>query len=591
MHSSFIGTSDNSKIINRENNIREESKGKDFAQRKYSQKKSNQLPFQERTYSPQPKKCSNPDIFDLEKELNNLSVLSEEPKKPVRTTPRSIPPASDLRPDSGKRQETRKRDKVLPAERNPRKKSTKTQPLPPPVQYSPLNENEVAENVNKLFQSRAKAEELQGSLKLKDLQICDRKAISQSLLELEDEIFAIERMLVAHGLLTSDPKCKVTPTNEGSNGSYYLFYEDRKIGVYKPRLKAAGALDSSTKNPSRKGIKPGTECLRERLADVANKVLSLSLPDYIPQIRDFGVPPTDIDAFTHDDFGSHHDVGSMQKFEKDCTSIQDLTTVEIEDSISLDQFLKAVVFDSILLNLDRHNGNLLLNKAKDLILIDHGACFPSVAGFGKDAKNTPEFEWIFFPQAKQILPPHWKEYIAQIDDKKLLQAFVAETESYNKKFPNSGMNLGVENLYMIAHSILLLKAWVIHGSSLSIKEFANGYLELGIPMALAKHSTTNEKTVYEIHEDPSKFKADKFCLDHELDQDQFYFEAKRVVVGGHFAKLMKENWTKVQATLKQSLRSPITFIDQYEAIKEKINSSITPNLFKTTLQRLQEIVL
>ncbi|KAM7270239.1 hypothetical protein ACFE04_029453 [Oxalis oulophora] len=68
------------------------------------------------------------------------------------------------------------------------------------------------------------------------------------------------------------------------------------------------------------------------------------------------------------------------------------------------------IFDVRLLNLDRHAGNILVQKQNcaELVPIDHGLCLP-------EWLDDPYFEWLHWPQALIPFSEHEIEYISNLD--------------------------------------------------------------------------------------------------------------------------------------------------------------------------------
>ncbi|MGL4348646.1 MAG: hypothetical protein ACRCSV_04235, partial [Chlamydiales bacterium] len=237
------------------------------------------------------------------------------------------------------------------------------------------------------------------------------------------------------------------------NGSYYVLdANNTKVGVYKPRLQAQGALDHlpGKITSQREGIPAGSEIFRENLSYFLCKKFNKMISKSRLPIRNFGIPKTKIKALESTIFGEHHQTGSLQKFKK---NYRKLTSIQEIKEIPQNEIIKTAIIDIIYLNTDRHLGNLLYSDTKkSLILIDHGSCFPEFKSL-----NRLRFIWTLSPYIQKSFPQKWIDFILNIDTKKLIRKIILEIEKHEADFPNQQMEISSEALFILICSIESLK--------------------------------------------------------------------------------------------------------------------------------------
>lgn len=100
-------------------------------------------------------------------------------------------------------------------------------------------------------------------------------------------------------------------------------------------------------------------------------------------------------------------IGSLQYFVPGCVEAADL----LPGSFAVDDVHRIAIFDIRTLNGDRHGGNVLVRRTGTgnpvLVPIDHSYICPS--GFA-----DPDFEWLYWPQAKIPFSGASLEYIARL---------------------------------------------------------------------------------------------------------------------------------------------------------------------------------
>lgn len=368
---------------------------------------------------------------------------------------------------------------------------------------------------------------------------------------------------LARELATEVPLAKMpVQTGNQTNGSWFIYNGCDLLGVYKPRLQAKGALDGPSGKPLRKGIPLGQEALREKLADVLNKTLRPLINMYI-SLSDFGVPQTTIEPFMHALFGPNHEVGSFQCYEKGTRAITDKDSFA---AISEDQFIKAAIFDLLSLNTDRHLGNLLYSEVKgELILIDHGACFPEQKGL-----KEVQFEWMRFSFAQSPLPARWQKFVLAIDTKMVVNKLLQASIKLDTKLPENQMRITNDALLVLAHAIQLLKKWVQERPELSICDFARGYVRESVPVATLSDSKSYSRNfLLGAEVNRSNFDPGLFCEEHCINEEEVGVYFNRKSVGGAYIPA-------IQKSCKQIAHLPL------ESALDVIASGFGASLCKTT---------
>mmetsp|Transcript_48713 Transcript_48713/g.74106 ORF Transcript_48713/g.74106 Transcript_48713/m.74106 type:complete len:480 (-) Transcript_48713:185-1624(-) len=120
-----------------------------------------------------------------------------------------------------------------------------------------------------------------------------------------------------------------------------------------------------------------------------------------------GVPFTGI-------FEVNSKVGCAQRFVPQCTDMSDLGP----NGLAVSEVQKVAMMDILTFNMDRHEGNILMQEAtKELIPIDHAQCLPEVVsskGANTDMLGSLYFAWQTWPQAKVAWTDEAKSIISSI---------------------------------------------------------------------------------------------------------------------------------------------------------------------------------
>lgn len=236
---------------------------------------------------------------------------------------------------------------------------------------------------------------------------------------------------------------------EGVNGTYFLKDKNgSKIAIFKPQDEEGGSENNPKRNLNEtesnndlpnKGILPGEAAVREVAA-------------YLLDSEGFyGVPRTQIVKVTHDfnrpNTNPIAKIGSLQEFIENDGCSEDFGS----RSFPVNEVQKIAILDIQILNVDRHAGNILIQKSRDnnmtLIPIDHGFSLP-------DNLECSWFEWMNWTQSKMPIDDNLKSYISRIDVEKNAQLLQKE--------------LGIRNecLNMMRISTTLLKQGVEYGLTL-----------------------------------------------------------------------------------------------------------------------------
>jgi len=202
---------------------------------------------------------------------------------------------------------------------------------------------------------------------------------------------------------------------EGINGTYFLKDKNgNKIGVFKPQDEEGNSPqnpkkyndngdDTDKELDSSKGIKPGDAALRE----VAAFLLDSS--------KFHGVPLTFMAKISHPSFSNQtQKTGSLQSFVKHHGCSEDISV----NMFPVHEVQKIGILDIMMLNMDRHGGNILFQKTQSgyhLVPIDHGFSMPEYKSDDESSLGNAWFDWFTWSQAKEKLNPESKLYIEHID--------------------------------------------------------------------------------------------------------------------------------------------------------------------------------
>jgi len=221
------------------------------------------------------------------------------------------------------------------------------------------------------------------------------------------------------------------PCEEGVNGTYFIKNKNGSIiGVFKPNDEEGDAVNNpkhhESPSPSgfgsiRKGIKPGEAAHRE--------VAAYLLDDE----SFFQVPKTTLVSIEHPSFfsaknpstSSKTKFGSLQQYVPNNGASWDVAP----KTFPVKELHKIGILDIIILNSDRHGGNILYKGSKEegytLIPIDHSYSLPH-------SMEHAWFDWFYWDQAKQPFDQDTLSFIAKFDieqKSKLLSALGIPSDS------------------------------------------------------------------------------------------------------------------------------------------------------------------
>jgi hypothetical protein len=207
------------------------------------------------------------------------------------------------------------------------------------------------------------------------------------------------------------------PVEEGVNGTYFVKNKDgQTIAIFKPNdeegdsehnpKNVKGNTKSGQPSPTfgsiGKGIKPGEAAHREMAA-------------YLLDTEGFhSIPMTTLVTIEHPSFLNPTDpstkckFGSLQKFIPNNGAAWDVAP----KVFPVNEVHKIGILDVMILNSDRHGGNILFNRTKEtgysLVPIDHSYSLPH-------SLEHAWFDWFYWPQAKQPFDADTLAYIDAID--------------------------------------------------------------------------------------------------------------------------------------------------------------------------------
>eukprot|EP00301_Raphidiophrys_heterophryoidea_P009850 c14854_g1_i1.p1 GENE.c14854_g1_i1~~c14854_g1_i1.p1 ORF type:complete len:463 (-),score=84.37 c14854_g1_i1:100-1488(-) len=229
---------------------------------------------------------------------------------------------------------------------------------------------------------------------------------------------------------------------DGMGGVYRIVgLKGQPLAIFKPCGEEVGCID----NP--KGYTPVEEFRAARAGIGAGEAAFREVAAYVLD-KDFaGVPPTTlVDCTLFNSSKEIHETkrGSFQCFiESDCTS-EDMGCA----LFPVLDVQKIAFLDIRLLNLDRHQGNILVSRNTDktmcLTPIDHGCCLPE-----KLKVSSFEWCWLNWPQVKKPMLPEIITEIESLDPAQDIQ------------FLNTaGLNLPAPSLINLRLTTVVLKAAV-----------------------------------------------------------------------------------------------------------------------------------
>lgn len=197
------------------------------------------------------------------------------------------------------------------------------------------------------------------------------------------------------------------PLSEGLGGVYVIRNADQsEIAVFKPGDEEVGCFRNGKGSTplegvhnARANIEPGTCMYREAAASIIDQGFS-------------GVPPTCLARCAVPSLWGVDEVklGSLQTWVHAVGVSCDMGPSKFSTS----DVQRIALLDIRLMNLDRHEGNILLREDSDgsirLAPIDHGLCLPA-------RLQVSDFEWCWmsWPQVKLPVLPEIAEYAASLD--------------------------------------------------------------------------------------------------------------------------------------------------------------------------------
>mmetsp|Transcript_29129 Transcript_29129/g.59182 ORF Transcript_29129/g.59182 Transcript_29129/m.59182 type:complete len:468 (-) Transcript_29129:90-1493(-) len=243
-------------------------------------------------------------------------------------------------------------------------------------------------------------------------------------------------------------------TLDGTSGVHLLTSRGNGAVVFKPVAEEYLPEDALAW-----GLQIGGGMKREKAAFLLSELLG-SFP---------GVPFTDI-AFVN----GH--AGSVQRFVPNCVDMSDLGPNGIPDM----EVQKLALLDLLTFNVDRHEGNIMLQQAtKSLIPIDHAQCLPEVVGphgANEDMLRSLYFAWQTWPQAKARWTDEAKNIVSGLSPENL----AASLQSQMAEYP-----LSASALTSLKVGVIFLKACVAADISASkIADMLREELATGINAAV-----------------------------------------------------------------------------------------------------------
>ena len=314
-------------------------------------------------------------------------------------------------------------------------------------------------------------------------------------------------------------------TLDGSGGTYFLASPAHKrhyIGVFKPSSQEPfcednprGLVSTNDDVEMRAGVSPGSSAVRE----VAAFLIDAS------SIVKANVPPTCMVEVTHDLFKeSNNNIGSLQVYKRNDGVSSDVASCKFIKS----QVWSIALLDMRILNLDRHDANLLIKRRKDslydLIPIDHGYCLPT----GRINIGWCDWCWWDWPYIREDLQDDFINNAISgfCDNNTTLQSLLLSPKAlWNMKIVETTLLVGLKkrrNLYVLSRFIAREDLDIISGLEECIAE-VNDQMK----------KSTNRKKIEQIDEissvavspSVSKFwKRDIYKLEKESSSFELSFD-------------------------------------------------------------------
>lgn len=177
-----------------------------------------------------------------------------------------------------------------------------------------------------------------------------------------------------------------TLIDDCAGGTYLMTRTDgTRVGIFKPRQEEPG-MD---KNP--KGVTKIESLEKEGFTSGGGWIREIAAYEIGGEFA--GVPKTEKMVFNEEE-------GSYQEFIKSEGRSDDYPPRTYDPKC----VRRIALLDLVILNCDRHSGNMLVVDKKGLIPIDHGLCFPS-------SLESLDFSWHFWPQSKDKFDDEEKKWV------------------------------------------------------------------------------------------------------------------------------------------------------------------------------------
>jgi hypothetical protein len=226
--------------------------------------------------------------------------------------------------------------------------------------------------------------------------------------DVESKLDDKDSLFVEKGIDTYKSKKPLTVSlriEDGVNGVYYMKDENGNItAVFKPQVEEAfapqnpknrvGELNESS--PLKAGVHVGDAYIKETAAYLMDH-------DHFAK-----VPQTEISTISINE-GESPKIGSLQAFVPNVGCAEDFNN----EKFNVHDVHAIGLLDARIANLDRHSGNMLVQKSDqslNLIPIDHGYSLP-------DYRNLKDlyFEWTNWKQSSIPFTDEEKDYVQRID--------------------------------------------------------------------------------------------------------------------------------------------------------------------------------
>lgn len=346
----------------------------------------------------------------------------------------------------------------------------------------------------------------------------------------------------------------VTRVTTGTSGCYILSFKihEKMKGVFKPFSEAAD---------TRSGIPCQEQSIRERLGYVVSQFLTRKMDTHLG-IKNFGVPSTLFTSFKEINAFKDKSVGSYQKY-KNGIPLQDLDQNAL-NKISKNEFYKLFLMDVILLNTDRHLGNVFLNENHTLTLIDQGSTFPESGSLTEGVKHDNlYFEWMYLPFTNETLPHEWKDFILKIPTEELYLTLLEEMERLKLSFPDCPTTISANAFFNSIGSLYFLKYWIQTNPSMTIRDYLRCLIAEEMTYVYTEDKNSGRITsLFPQQEGTSMYELQK--LANEFDNANEIGKYARLTSKPIFLDFIQNSWSSFCNVLNKSNRrkiSPPTLTD------------------------------